>query len=100
MFEDLLRLTNQTVSTLAAAVRKWLKDPMLSSVTMTATIPVGATTVVEAHGLGRAMNGAIIIGQSAPYAVCCLINNGPRFVTLQSATVVATNPLVVQLKVF
>lgn len=100
MFEDLLRLSQQTASTLASLIRRWVADPLLRSVQLEATIPVGLSTVTVAHGLGRAHNGAFVVGASAPYGLTVDYPTDDTTLTIRADAVVIITDLTIRLRVF
>lgn len=65
MLEDLLRQASLTVHTAANLLRRLSTNPWINSVEVTVVIPVGATSVTALHGLGRTLNGAVVVGASA-----------------------------------
>ena len=69
MFEELLRRASLTVETAATLLRKVTGSPWFNSVDLVVTFPAGATEITPLHGLGRAMNGAIIVAQENPTIV-------------------------------
>lgn len=65
-FETLLQLTSESVASLAALLRRLANNPWIKSVDLIATIPAGETSVTVEHGLGRTLNGAVVVGQDDP----------------------------------
>lgn len=65
MFEELLRRSQLTVETLASLLRDLVRSTWFKSVDLTVVIPAGSTEAKVRHGLGRAFNGAAIVGQSS-----------------------------------
>jgi hypothetical protein len=64
MLEELLQQASLTVHTCANLLRKLATNPWTNSVDLTVVFPAGETEVSFLHGLGRTMNGAMIVGMS------------------------------------
>lgn len=63
-FEEMLRQASLTVFTAASLLRGLKTNPWINSVEVTAVVPAGITSVPVLHGLGRAFNGAVVVGAS------------------------------------
>ena len=66
MFEDLLRQTQLTITTMTTLLRDLVRSNWFRSVDVTLTIPAGSTSQYVRHGLNRAMTGAAVVGSSNP----------------------------------
>ncbi len=101
-FGDVLKLTQQTGSSLATFLRKLVGDPFNKGRTFDAVIPVGAQDLRIEHGLGRTLNGAAVVGLSADNYVFAFLPDADagKFVKLRTLAPVATNPLTVRLRVY
>jgi hypothetical protein len=64
MLEELLRRASLTLETAASLLRRLSTNPWLSGTEVTAVVPAGSAFVSVPHGLGRAMNGAAIVGST------------------------------------
>lgn len=102
MFDALLQQTQQSVATLASALRRWLDDPLLKSTTVTVVIPAGESSVLVHHGLGRAYNGAIVLGMTRATLVSVSLPGVDAGKTLTVSTDAAVSPsdLTIKLRVF
>ncbi len=100
MFEELLKLTNQTVSSLADTLRGWMKNPLLKSTEVVVTIPPGGFFGETNHGLGRAMNGAFVVGVDGGYMTNVLLSNSPKKVAVFCSPTVGSEPLHVKVRVY
>ncbi len=100
MFEDLLRLVQLPLANLATLLRNLSRNPFSYAVPLTVVIPVGETEATARHGLDRGMNGAIVVGASANYAITVDLPSSGVAVTVRTNTTVTTNPLTVNLRVF
>jgi hypothetical protein len=64
-FAEFLRGASLTVFTASALLRDLVKSTWFRSVDLSVTIPAGETEITVPHGLGRAFNGAAVVGQSS-----------------------------------
>ena len=64
MFEELLKQLGLTVTSLASLLRRLNTSPLTGSVDLTVVVPTTASSMTVPHGLGRAANGASVVGQS------------------------------------
>jgi hypothetical protein len=65
MLEELLRKASLTVETAGALLRRLSANPWLYGTEVTVTIPAGETFASVRHGLGRGMNGAVVVGATS-----------------------------------
>ncbi len=64
MLEDLLQRASLTAETAATLLRRLSTNPWLWGTTVTVTVPTGAAAATVLHGLGHALNGAVVCGQT------------------------------------
>ena len=65
----LLQQASLTIHTAANLLRKLATNPWTNSVDLVVVFPAGETEVSFVHGLGRTMNGAMIVGMSSTLLV-------------------------------
>lgn len=83
VLDDLLARASLTVETAASLLRRLADTPWLASVPVTAVVPAGQTSVTVRHGLGRAMNGAVVVGASSAATISVDISADPVFLTVR-----------------
>lgn len=101
--ETLLQQASLTVHTAANLLRKLSTNPWINSVDLTVQYPAGVTSLSIPHGLGRTMNGAMIVGLSTPTLSDITVrlpgNEAQKYLVLQSgAPLVAA--VVVRIRAF
>jgi hypothetical protein len=101
--ETLLQQASLTVHTAANLLRKLSTNPWINSVDLTVQYPAGVTSLSIPHGLGRTMNGAVIVGLSTPTLSDITVrlpgNEAQKYLVLQSgAPLVAA--VVVRIRAF
>lgn len=88
MLEELLARASLTLETAATLLRRLSIDPWIYGTDRAATIPAGLTFVTIRHGLGRAMNGAVIVGcTDASVTASVDISRDVEFVTVRISAV-------------
>ncbi len=88
MLDELLRQASLTVHTGANLLRRLATNPWLWGAECAVVIPAGETSGSTLHGLGRAMNGAVVIGATdASRTVSVDISNDTTSVTARISAV-------------
>jgi hypothetical protein len=89
--EELLRALSLSTSALAARLRQVFESPVVRAKIITATIPIGGTSVSVSHGLGRAFRGACIAGSSAAVALVVDLpgRDADRYLIVRASAAVA-----------
>lgn len=84
MLEDLLRQASLTVATAASLLRRLSTATWLQGAELTVTVPAGETSAAALHGLGRSMNGAVVLGTTdASRTVSIDLSRDPLYVTVR-----------------